>query len=545
MIGLLTNSPVSDQLVHWGDGVNEPQQPEGEVEGNADDPVEGSKATATTVPCSQCGAELEFKPTTQNLRCSYCGHSQHIEVSADAHVIEYDLNDAMQRYLGRVPKMETQGKREIKCQDCGADIIVEAGQKTARCDYCGGRRLIEEDLPPGVLQAEGLLPFRFKADDAVSKFRKWLAGGDSWFGKLWVRLVRPRALQQTASVEDLHGIYVPYWTYDSKAHAYWTAQAGYYYYVTRSYRDSQGRSRTRQERRVRWVWTSGQRRDFFDDWLVCASKQFHQGKLQGLLQQIEPFPTKQLVPYDGKYLVGFRAERYSLDLKQGWGIARTGMQSEIRNRCARDIPGDTYRFLDVRTSFFGQSFKLVALPVYVMGYRFNNKQFNVLINGSTGLVKGEAPLSPIKVAILIAVILLILGGIFGLVSLAGSDSPPPQQHQQPSLTEPQEHQDVGRIPRHQLPVEVYDPMTDADEMWYISWRFAGATGEEVSANVAEFQRLNLDEALRISLSMLIEEESDRSHYFIAQSIENYINRTYPREGNRPRVTDTRIDRIVD
>jgi DNA-directed RNA polymerase subunit RPC12/RpoP len=390
--------------------------PELELEKD-DGPVEGTQVTASTVPCSQCGAELEFRPTTQSLRCNYCGHSQHIEVSADAEVLEYDLNDAMQRYLGRVPTMETQGKREINCQDCGADIIVEAGQKTARCDYCGGGRLIEEELPPGVLQAESLLPFTFKSDEGVEKFRKWLSGGDGFFGRLWVKLARPRALLQTASVQDLHGIYVPFWTYDSHAHATWTAQAGYYYYVTRSYRDSQGRTQTRRERRVRWVWTNGQRRDFFDDWLVCASTQFQQGELQKLMKQIEPFPTRQLLPYDSKYLAGFRAERYSLDLKQGWSIARNGMQNEVRSRCARDVPGDTHRFLKVRASFFGQSFKLVSLPVYVMGYRFGEKQYNVLINGCTGLVKGRAPLSPVKVAILISVAVVIVAAILILVAV--------------------------------------------------------------------------------------------------------------------------------
>lgn len=37
--------------------------------------------------------------------------------------------------------------------------------------------------------------------------------------------------------------------------------------------------------------------------------------------------------------------------------------------------------LNVRASFFGQSFKLTLLPLYVLAYRYNNKVFNVLING--------------------------------------------------------------------------------------------------------------------------------------------------------------------
>jgi DNA-directed RNA polymerase subunit RPC12/RpoP len=393
--------------------VNEPGPATG------DDSVEGAKATASTLPCGKCGAELEFHTGMQRLRCGYCGHEQQIEVSADAAVIEYDLNDAFSRYLGQVATIATTGSREFRCQDCGADILVPAGEKTARCEYCGGRRLIEEQLPPEVIRPEGVLPFQFGPPEAAEKFRGWLAGAGFW-GRLWVRLIRPRALQQRASVQDVHGVYVPFWTYDSHAHSQWTAQAGYTYYVTRTYRDSQGRSRARQERRVRWVWTSGARKDFFDDRLVCASRQYYGGELERLLKRIEPFPTGQLAPYDARFLAGFRAERYTVDLKAGWEIARRAMQQECIRRCSRDVPGDTQRMLQVRTSFFGQSFKLAVLPVFVMGYRYGERHFHVLINGYTGKVQGKAPLSGAKLALLIgAGVLLIAGLILLAILLSG------------------------------------------------------------------------------------------------------------------------------
>lgn len=380
-------------------------------------PVEGTQATASTLPCAKCGAELAFSAGTRELRCGYCGHTQQIEVKEGAAVIEYDLNDAIARYLGNTQHVQTADKRELKCQDCGADIIVEAGHKTARCDYCGGNRIIEEELPPGVLQPDSLLPFAFKPPDAVDKFRKWLRGGDGFWGRLWVRMIRPKALQQRANLDDLHGVYVPYWTYDSHTHSSWTAQAGYYYYVTQTYRDSQGRTQTRQVRKIRWVWTSGQRKDFFDDWLVCASRQYYGNDLHALLKRIEPFPTKALLPFDAAYLVGFRAERYSLDLKHCWEIARNGMIGECRNRCSGDVPGDTQRMLQVRTTFFGQSFKHALLPVYIMAYRFHDKRFHVLINGSTGNVRGKAPVSWLKVGLLSGTAALLITAAVVLILL--------------------------------------------------------------------------------------------------------------------------------
>jgi DNA-directed RNA polymerase subunit RPC12/RpoP len=387
---------------------------------NDDGPIEGSKTAASTLPCGQCGAELEFKPGTTVLKCGYCGHSQTIEIKAGAAVIEYDLNDAITRYLGHAGHIQQQGNRNVKCNDCGAEVMVQAGAQTARCDYCGGKSIVEEELPAGVLQPESLLPFGFDSANAVERFRKWLKGGEGFFGRLWVKLVRPSALQQRANVQDLHGVYVPFWTYDSNSHSNWTAQAGYYYYVTEHYTDSQGKRQSRQVRKVRWVWTSGSRRDFFNDWLVCASQQFYQPRLSGLMKKIEPFPTQGLVPYDSKYLAGFRAERYSLDLKAGWEHAREGMTAELYSRCGRDVPGDTHRFLEVRSTFFGQSFKHVLLPVFAMAYQFKDKPYNVLVNGCTGEVQGEAPLSWVKVTILCVVIAaLIGGGIAAYFLLAG------------------------------------------------------------------------------------------------------------------------------
>jgi DNA-directed RNA polymerase subunit RPC12/RpoP len=494
-----------------------------------DGPVEGTQVTANTLPCAQCGAELTFHTGQQQLKCEYCGHSQNIEFSADAAVIEYDLNDAMSRYLGQVPRMEQKGQREVSCQDCGAEIIVEAGVKTARCDYCGGRRIIEEDMPAEVLRPEAMLPFKFDSGNAVERFRSWLAGEGFW-KRLWTRLVRPRALQQRASVDDLHGIYVPFWTYDSNAHSNWTAQSGYYYYVTESYTDSQGKRQTRQVRKIRWRWTSGSRRDFFDDWLVCASRQYYQGDLQSLMKKIEPFPTKQLLPYDDKFLAGFRAEVYSLDLKAGWNIARDGMMGECRSRCARDVPGDTHRFLNVRTSFFGQSFKHVLLPVYVMGYRFKDKQYNVLINGSTGEVHGGAPLSWIKILIISIVLAAIIGGVIALFVIFGGDksSPPPPgaPSEQAALPSP-----------YYLPVHFTSGGNE--EVYQLQFEFAGANNAEKLANWEEFRAQNMDTQVERAAEQAIKNSMTTDLSRLTSSVNTALGNQF-RRNDQPRFTNVRV-----
>ena len=91
----------------------------------------------------------------------------------------------------------------------------------------------------------------------------------------------------------------------------WQAEAGFYYYTTESYRDSNGNVQTRQVRHVRWEPASGSLAHFFDDELVPGTVGVH----ANLLRQVEPFPTTtDLKPYTPEFVRGWTVERYQLDL---------------------------------------------------------------------------------------------------------------------------------------------------------------------------------------------------------------------------------------
>src|SRR4029079_15293932 len=118
----------------------------------------------------------------------------------------------------------------------------------------------------------------------------------------------PRGLRDLASGEALKGVYVPFWTYDTHTWSRWTAEAGWHYTVTVGSGQNQ-----HTETRTRWEFRSGERRDFFDDVLVCASK----GLDEGLLSKAYPYGLDALQPYPGDYLSGGAAEEYLVDLKAG------------------------------------------------------------------------------------------------------------------------------------------------------------------------------------------------------------------------------------
>ena len=70
-----------------------------------------------------------------------------------------------------------------------------------------------------------------------------------------------------ALTDTVKGLYIPYWTFDAQVHADWTAESGYYYYETETYRDANGRTQTRQVQKVRWVPSAGALDHFFDKYI--------------------------------------------------------------------------------------------------------------------------------------------------------------------------------------------------------------------------------------------------------------------------------------
>ena len=188
-------------------------------------------------------------------------------------------------------------------------------------------------------------------------------------------------------------------------HAEWTAESGYYYYETESYTDAQGRSQTRQVQKVRWVPSSGTLDHFFDDELVPASR----GVQPEMLRKIEPFPTKELAPYNPGFLSGWVVERYQIDLVAAAKEAREEMDAELRGLCAARVPGDTHRNLQVSADYSGQTFKHILVPIWLLTYNYGAAHYQVVANGYTGAIAGKYPKSWIKITLAVLGVLTLAG----------------------------------------------------------------------------------------------------------------------------------------
>ena len=75
--------------------------------------------------------------------------------------------------------------------------------------------------------------------------------------------------------------------------------------------------------------------------------------------------------------------------------------------CAAQVPGDTYRNLQIHPVFSAQTFKHILVPVWLLTYNFGAKSYQVVVNGVTGRMAGDYPKSPWKIALLVLAAIIV------------------------------------------------------------------------------------------------------------------------------------------
>jgi hypothetical protein len=349
--------------------------------------------------CAACGAQAEWSPSKQKLVCPFCGTEAPYAIDqATGAIHEIDLV----RTLREMPE-ELRGwqadKKSVQCRSCRAVMVFDATKVGQNCDFCGSPALVDYQEIKAPIRPQSLLPFKVSETQVRERIKQWYTS--KWFA--------PNRFKGKALVDTVHGVYIPYWTFDAQVHCPWRAEAGHYYYTTETYRDQNGKTQTRQVRHVRWEPAAGVVDHFFDDEPVAGT----QGLDLGLLKQVEPFPTTtELVAYDTAFLSGFVVEHYQVVLIDAARQSQQQMHGKLMALCAAQVPGDTHRNLQISPNYSGQTFKHVLVPVWLLAYTYGARRFQVVVNGSTGLIAGQYPKSFWKiffvVVLVLAVVLLVL-----------------------------------------------------------------------------------------------------------------------------------------
>jgi hypothetical protein len=337
--------------------------------------------------CAACGAQAEWNPSKQLLVCPFCGTSTPFTIDKESGaLVENDLAKAL-RDLPDEARGWLAEKRTVQCQSCKAVSVFDPERVGQNCQFCGSPSLVDYKEIKAPIRPQGLLPFKVSESQVREQIRRWYAS--KWLA--------PGKLKSRALVDRVRGVYIPYWTFDAQAVCPWEAEAGHYYYTTETYRDNQGRTQTRQVQHVRWEPASGLVEHFFDDEPVPGT----QGVSHVLLRQVEPFATAELVPYDTAFLSGFIVEHYQVVLMEAAQASQDAMVQKLRDMCAAQIPGDTYRNLSIHPTFSAQTFKHILVPVWLLAYLYGARMFQVVVNGHSGRMAGQYPKSPWKIVFLV------------------------------------------------------------------------------------------------------------------------------------------------
>lgn len=320
-----------------------------------------------------CGAKLSFAPGTRSLSCEFCGAANAI-AEDDGRVEELDLDTWLKSLQGTVEHVE---EERVRCTKCGAEELLDGVHFATKCSFCG-TSIVSKSYAGRSVKPLSMVPFQVNARAAQDAFQRWLR---------WQWLAPMDLKRYARNDAALHGVYLPFWTYDCQTATDYTGQRG-----------------RKKDKSTEWTSVSGHVEHFHDDVMIMASRSLPDS-ITGALAR---WDTQALVPYKAEFVSGFHAEAYQVGLAEAFPMARARIDETIRRLVRKDIGGDDQRIDSLQTRYGRFTFKHVLLPAWVSAYRYRDKVFRFVVNAQTGETSGEAPLSWWKVAGLVVLGLIFL-----------------------------------------------------------------------------------------------------------------------------------------
>lgn len=341
--------------------------------------------TAST-SCKSCGAPMVYKAGTNLLVCTYCNNTQEIKQE------NFILNEIdFESFIKTYEKEQFNTTKVITCNNCKATPTVDENLRSMICPYCSSP-LVEENIhEERYIKPTYILPFHINQTKVRDILKNWVNG--FWFAPDNIK----KAILET---DNINGIYLPFWTFDTLTHTNYKGERGDAYYVTVGSGDKK-----RKVRKIDWSFAQGNIENFYDDVLVCGNKTLRRDILSNIQRG---WNTKALVKIDDKYLEGFITEKYQVDLKDSYARAKNIFIQYERESVKRDIGGDEQRINDMFTKFDKITFKHILLPIYVSSFLYNNKNYTFYINGMTGQIAGDRPYSTIKIVFTVIAAIIVL-----------------------------------------------------------------------------------------------------------------------------------------
>jgi len=322
-----------------------------------------------TYKCPGCGAAMEFDGESGKLSCESCGTQLTVEEYNNIPLGEDTYTSAEHE---ESPTIQVQ---IFKCPSCGAELMTDEHTAATICSYCGNPGLIPDRMA-GVHSPKAVLPFRITKEQAVDRFLKWTRHG----------LLTPSDFTSKNTLEKITGMYVPYWLYDYRITVDMRARA------TRSHVTRRGDTEytyTDHYQVYRQVDTE------FERIPVDASDRMD----DQIMESLEPYDYQDMKDFEMGYLSGYVADKYS--------AGSENFQERAKSRAREAAIGVTRstirayqveKVINQRVDICEKNVDYVMLPVWVLNYRYQGKDYAFTLNGQTGKLHGTLPISKGKMA---------------------------------------------------------------------------------------------------------------------------------------------------
>ena len=319
--------------------------------------------------CPKCGGGLVFDPSIQMLRCPYCESHYSIE---EVQSVDESLDNpgeeqnAPDNYADSSESAD--GLMSYLCKSCGGEIIGTATLAASSCPFCGNPVVMMGQFS-GNLKPDYVIPFKLDKNAAKDALRKHLEG----------KKLLPKVFKDENHIDEIKGIYVPFWFYDTVADADLSFDA----FKTKTYDDDEYTYRD-----VTKFSLLRKGRITFENVPVDASESVD----NTLMESIEPFDFFDAVDFHTGYLAGYFADKFDVKaaecLKRAYERIDNSTVSAFQN-----LLGD---FEDVSVSksdvsLNGTKAKYALCPVWLLNTSWKGERFTFAMNGQTGRFVGNLP----------------------------------------------------------------------------------------------------------------------------------------------------------
>lgn len=344
--------------------------------------MEDKNIKANNVGCPSCGATMRYAPEKQKLFCDRCQTSKEIEF---VEIKEKRLWENRDKATKSTKEWSSENKN-LKCPSCGASVILNNLEYSKTCPYCE-TNLVGSDENVLLEKPDGIIPFKFSFEDASAKY---VAGVKK---KFFV----PKAFKKAPPVENIHGIYIPSFSFDAKGVSKYKGVLA----TDHTYRDSNGNRRTR----TTYQNISGTHASNNIDVVVESSSKLNQIQMSEIL----PYNMKEIVEFKQGFIMGYTVEQYENTVIDCKKIGERIMEENIKMAILSGYRYDRVSSFSMSTIFSEEKYMYYLLPIYKCAFTYKNKNYTTFMNGQTGKVGKGFPISGWKVAFVVLLFALFIG----------------------------------------------------------------------------------------------------------------------------------------